>query len=285
MDTEFPNRLITFDTPTTSQVPLRLNKRQKSDFPLSDGEESSNGNEITLNDIMKELKCNDQARKMEAIGLRNEIASLKGELTQQICDIRCSVDVMENKVGDLTTKVIGMDSRVDVVAKIANENRKMIGSYKQDKLDNFMEIDGIKKDVVNSTSDYKKLAIDVIKSFAISIEPAEIQHAFKKEITMKNSNVKTLVVVIFANINTKIRVMKEKRDIKDERTIYFNQSLTFINRNLIYKAKTIVGKKLKVYFARGNVRVLKKDNKEIIVDDESKLHDVQEYFDKIKNQQ
>ncbi|KAL7033570.1 hypothetical protein ACKWTF_007643 [Chironomus riparius] len=104
---------------------------------------------------------------------------------------------------------------------------------------------------------------------------------------MNGSDKKKILTVIFSSISSKIRVMKAKRDINTESSIYFNQAITAANRNLIYKAKSIVGKELKVFFARGYVRVQKKDENEteIIVDDLSKLDDVQEYFDEFKRKQ
>ncbi|KAL7029473.1 hypothetical protein ACKWTF_001909 [Chironomus riparius] len=281
-------------TPTTNNE----RKRKQDEEDESTDEEllnsaknrkiDENDYEISLKDLMNELKANKVERKAESLSIRNDIAGLRGDVTQQINELKGSLDAVTTEVKDLKTKVSGIDARVDVVAKIANENRKMIGSYKQDKLEKFMEIDGLKTNTIDNTDDFKALAVETIKSFGINIDPAEIDHAFKKEINLKKkvngSDKKKIVIVIFSNINTKIRVMKAKRDMP-ENTIYFNQSLTVANRSLIYKARNIVGKKLKVYFSRGSVRVQKQDTSEIIIDDETKLNEVQQYYDNIKNQQ
>ncbi|KAL7031751.1 hypothetical protein ACKWTF_007120 [Chironomus riparius] len=260
------------------ELPSNTKNRRLDDFP------SQTTSELSLQDIMNELKAN----KVETLGIRSDIAVLRGDVTEQINGIKSSLSAVTTKVSDLSSEVKGLDARIDTVAKIASDNRKLIGSYKQDKLEKRMEIEGVKNNVIDETNDFKKLAIDIMESFGINIDQKEIEHAFKKEIKLKknvNGNfMKKIIVVIFANIGTKIRVMKAKRDIKTESSIYFNQSLTVINRSLIFKAKTIVGKKLKVYFARGCVRVQKKDESEITVDDESKLEEVQLYFDQIKNQ-
>ncbi|KAL7012502.1 hypothetical protein ACKWTF_014890 [Chironomus riparius] len=281
-------------TPTTNNE----RKRKQDEEDESTDEEllnsaknrkiDENDYEISLKDLMNELKANKVERKAESLSIRNDIAGLRGDVTQQINELKGSLDAVTTEVKDLKTKVSGIDARVDVVAKIANENRKMIGSYKQDKLEKFMEIDGLKTNTIDNTDDFKALAVETIKSFGINIDPAEIDHAFKKEINLKKkvngSDKKKIVIVIFSNINTKIRVMKAKRDMP-ENTIYFNQSLTVANRSLIYKARNIVGKKLKVYFSRGSVRVQKQDTSEIIIDDETKLNEVQQYYDNMKNQQ
>ncbi|KAL7015617.1 hypothetical protein ACKWTF_016551 [Chironomus riparius] len=243
--------------------------------------------QLSLKDILNEIRLNEAARKGESSGIRNDIAALRGEVSQQINGLKCSLDTMTTKVNDLKIKVDVTDARIDAVSKIVSENRKMIGSYKQDKIEKFMEIDGIKDSLISNTNDCKKLAIEIIESFGIGIVNEEIEYAFKKEVNLKKkingSNSKKILTVIFSNINSKIRVMKAKRDLKNENAIYFNSALTFDNRNLIYKAKTIVKGKLKVYFSRGCVRVQKKDESEIIVDDESKLSDVQNYFDQINS--
>ena len=293
---ETPTNNDVFVTPTTSM------ERKRKQIAESENSEELHNNaktrrtdntvvptqtapEPSMQDLMNELKAN----KVETMGVRNDIAVLRGDVTQQINGLKSSLNAVTTKVNNLSTKVTGLDARIDTVAKIASENRKMISSYKQDKLEKRMEIEGVMSDVIDKTNDYKKLAIDIIESFGINIDQNEIEHVFKKEIKLKNkvkgSDMKKILIVIFSNINTKIRVMKEKRDTKTESSIYFNQSLTVINRSLIHKAKTIVGRKLKVYFARGCVRVQKKDKSEIIVDEESKLDDVQKYFDQIKDQQ
>lgn len=279
-------------TPTIPEVPespKQVNplKRKKTAL-LIDGDDN-NETGISLHDIMREIKSSEAAREKEANAIRNDIATLRSDVTSQINNIQNSVELVTKKVEDLSNKVTEVDARVDVVAKIASENRKMVSSYKQDKLEKFMEIDGVKNEIFNTSIDCKNLAIDIMKSFNISVHSDEIEHAFKKEIKLKKqidgSDKKNILMVIFKSLNSKIRVMKAKRDLKTESSIYFNQALTASNRNLIFKAKNIVGKKLKVYFARGCVRVQKKDKSEITVDDETKLYDVQEYFDQIKNQQ
>ncbi|KAL7045882.1 hypothetical protein ACKWTF_002383 [Chironomus riparius] len=283
--------------------PIQERKRKQIEEEESDEELQTNAKNQKIDDqdddpsqysfkgLMAELKSNEAARRAESIEIRNDIATLREDVMLHITGLKGSLDTVTTKVSELSTEVKEMDVKIVEVAKIANENRKLIGSYKQDKLEKFMEIDGIKSSVIDKTNDCKKLAIEIIESFGISIDTAEIEHAFKKEFVLKKkmngSDKKKILTVIFSSISSKIRVMKAKRDINTESSIYFNQAITAANRNLIYKAKSIVGKELKVFFARGYVRVQKKDENEteIIVDDLSKLEDVQEYFDEFKRKQ
>lgn len=274
------------DNPTTS-TGQRCSKRTALDMTYE--EKSTDDNPLTLSDLMNQLKSNEAAIKLVTHEIRNDISILRGEMTQQINGLKMSFDEMSSNVDDISMQVEGLEKRFDVVSTTANENRKMINSFQQDKLEKKMEIDGIKDSVINSTDDFKKLALDTIESFGIAVSPNDIEYAYKKEITLKkkinNSDKKLLIVVIFTNVSTKIRVMKAKRDQKTECSIYFNTALTVVNRNLIYKAKQIVKGKLKVYFARGCVRVLKKDKNEIMVQEEAHLNLVQQYFDQTVNQQ
>jgi archaellum component FlaC len=286
----------TESVPKTSTEANRVNKRPALEMDI----EEDNANIVeptpTLSDIMNELRRNEVARKIESLGIREDIAVLRNEVTEQISEVKTSLEEMSSKVNGLTIKVNGIDNKVkdletsvNDIAETANENKKLIGALRQDKLEKFMEIDGIKDNVFNATNDYKQLALEIITSFGISINPSEIEHAFKKEINLKrkvnDSDKKMILTVIFANINSKIRVLKAKRALTDKSTIYFNAALTYDNRNLIHKTKTIVEGKLKVYFSRGCVRVQKKDKSEILVDEESKLAQVQNYYAQIKQQQ
>jgi len=257
------------DDPVMKRKPESHRHNKRLALEMNEDDISSGESILTLNDIMKEIRSNEAARKSESNGIRDDIALLRGEVNQQISGLRSSLDSMTTKVEDLSTKVDGIDARVDIVANIANENRKMINEYKQDKLERFMEIDGISIDKIKNASDLKKLAMETVESFGININSNEIEHAFKKEINLKKkvngTSKKFILTVIFANINSKINVMKAKRALKNETSIYFNSALTFSNRNLIHKAKEIVEGKLKVYFSRGCVRVQKKDKSEILL--------------------
>jgi len=290
-----PKNMEIDGTPTSRDDPVMKRKpeshRHSKRLALEMDEDDNSCEEsiLTLNDIMKEIKSNEAARRAESNGIRDDIALLRGEVNQQISGLKSSLESMTTKVNDLSTKVDGIDARVDIVTNLANENRKMMNGYKQDRLERFMEIDGIRNDKINNASDLKELAIEIVESFGININANEIEHAFKKEINLKKkvngADKKTILTVIFANINSKIRIMKAKRALTDKSSIYFNMALTVGNRNLIHKAKEIVEGKLKVYFSRGCVRVLKKDKHEILVDDEAKLNEVQNYYDQIKTQQ
>lgn len=262
------------------------NKNMKmDDGEVDDGEVST---QQLLIKIMNEIKANEISRKSESIGIRDEIVALRIDVNQQISGIKSSLDFMTSKVDGLSSKVESIETRTDKIEKKANESSKMINKFNQDRLEKFMEIDGIRDDIIGNANDFKQLAIDTIQSFNITIKPEEIEHAFKKEVTLKKkvngSDQKKILTVIFSSVNTKIRVMKAKRDQKEGTRIYFNSALTFNNRNLIQEAKKIVNGKLKVYFARGCVRVQKKDKTEIAVDDDSKLGAVESYFNQINQQ-
>lgn len=279
----------TNDNKSDLRSTVNSNKKRALELSPSPEKDNQHNMQFSIEDVIKELRSNEAARKSESKAIRDDIASMRQEVSSQIDEIKGSIKNVELRVNDLSTKVEGIDAKVNGAEKTVNENRKLINMLKQDKLEKTMEIDGIKNEEFEKSNDLKKMAMDVIKSFGINIENSEIEHAYKREISVKKqqngSDKKNILIVIFSNLSTKIRVMKEKRSKGNQSKIYFNAAITPVNRTLLFKAKQVVDGKLKVYFARGAVRVLKKDKKEILIDDESKLDELKNYFDQIKNTQ
>lgn len=230
----------------------KINEINNNDY-MSDDEECARP--VSNEDIYKLIKAQSALDS-------NERKLIKDELTSEIRSINEKIISIENNVKEI-------DKKVDAVTLLAQQNKKIINSLCQDKIDKSMEIDGIQKRIIDECRDLRKLAVETIESFKIKISVIDIERVTKKDVQIKNSNGnksdKTILTVHFKEFETKLNVMREKRKIKDDRKIFFNPSLTPTNRFLMGNARnTAKLKNLKVFFKNGRVNV-EKSNKEIMV--------------------
>lgn len=149
-----------------------------------------------------------------------------------------------------------------------------------------MEIDGIQKQVINECKDIKKLAFETITSFKIDIADSDIERVTKKDFQRKDKKGKvtnhTILSVRFTDFETKLKVLREKRKIKDDSKIFFNASLTSFNRFIMSSAKKIASRKnLKVFLKNGKVNVEKLDKKLMQIESEEQLTELEGYVDQL----
>lgn len=196
-----------------------------------------------------------------------EISSVKTDLTKNIQAISEKVNQIEADVCSLKSNVQNIDKKVDNVSKTADMNKTIINSMMQENLSKCMDIDGLDKNVIEKAKDLKSLAQEVINSFNIKINADEIERVSKKEIRKEqngNTSTRLLLLVHFKDFETKVKILRAKMTIKDNRNIFFNATLTPTNRYLMMNAKKLAKKaNLKVFFKSGKVNV-EKSNKEII---------------------
>ena len=134
-----------------------------------------------------------------------------------------------------------------------------------------------KKKVIDECQDLKKLALETIESLKIKIAEIDIERVTKKYFQLNEKNGskrdKTILTVHFKDFETKLKVMRDKRNNKDDRKIFFSASLTSSNRYIMSSAKKIASKKkLKVFLIAGKVHV-EKINKQLMaieIDDDLK---------------
>lgn len=217
----------------------------------------------------------------------DEISTVKNELAQKIETISEKVNQIESDVGSLHSKVHNIDNKVNEVSKIAQMNKKLINNMLQDNLSKCMDIDGVEKNVIDKATDLKVLALEIIRSFKIKINAEDIDRVSKKEIRKDedgSSKMKCMLMVFFKEFETKIRILRSKRSIDDNREIYFNATLTPTNRYYMMQARKKAKKAgLKVFFSSGRVNV-QKSNKEILtIETENDLISLDKYVN--ENQQ
>lgn len=249
----------------------RLKKRKHDQLVSDEPEEYSK--KVSLEDIYNliQMKSSQDSKERQLI---------KEELSSEIQEINKKIKSMEQNIQ-------AIDQKVNNVTNLAQQNSNLINNLFQEKIEKCMEIDGIHNRLFDECQDLKKLAIETIESFKINVQEIDIDRVTKKNVQIKigegQKKDKTIMTVYFKDFETKLRVMREKRSIKDDREIYFNAALTHTNRSMMSSVRKIASKKnLKVFFKNGNVHV-EKQNKDIMkIENENDLMKLKQYVEGIQ---
>lgn len=221
--------------------------------------------ETTLDDLFNLIHENGkkQIDKLDEVktSIKYDMASMKEELNANIDKCQQNID----------KKIDLVEKKADQGLRIALESRKMcINMLKQARLDCCMDISGLK--FADDNNDSKKLALNTIRSFNIRIEEADIKKVTSFVIKKPNSSTNKILTVTFDDIETKLRVMREKSKIKDSKGVFFNITLTPENGYYLRKAKYITkGTTLKPKFFDGGVHVQTANGTDLIVQSEENL--------------
>jgi hypothetical protein len=150
-----------------------------------------------------------------------------------------------------------------------------------------MEISGIDINKLEATKGYKNLknlAVEIIASYGIEIESNDFDKAYKRmfETTKGDKTTKKCVLTVsFKDLEKKLEVLEAKKTKPNLANIFFGAALTPQNRYFMARAKAIASKKIKVYFGRGSVRAVKKDNVELVIDEDKKLEELKYYVESL----
>lgn len=227
----------------------------------------------TLDDLFNliEKKSEIQNKKLDNLNsnMSIEIANLKTELKENF----------DTSLKKIDKKIDLVEMKADQGLRMATENRKLcINFMKQSRLDCCMDISGLKFE--EKTNDLKKLAYETIKSFKINVEEMDIKKVSSVLIKKPNSNTNKLLTVTFEDMDTKIRILREKTKIKDARGIFFSPTLTPENGYFMRKAKYITkGTNIKPSFHDGAVHVKINEKNVMIINDEENLNELKNYID------
>lgn len=247
---------IALSTPTGDNS--GKNKR-KYDFPI----DRSN------NDIYTYLKNMNNS-------IANEIKSMRQEVS---CLIDSKLDGLNENIVSINQEIHTVKKSTSDNAEQINANKKTINYLQQEKLQNLMEIHGACIDSTLSKNDLKTEVKRIIESFQIKIDTNKIKSASVMNIGAAHNSTqqpKKIVIVEFTDIETKIRVMKEKRKMKEHLNIYFNHRLTSDNRKLMAKAKKLASEKnFKCFMNYNKIYLKKSDEARKIIECDS---DIQEAY-------
>lgn len=274
-DTEHPSRKRKIGDVNNSEVPGK-------DVDLM----NENVNHINNDDILQQLKSITALIESTSRKHSEEIESLRNDLTQKIQVISDRVNVVESDISTLQSQVKTIDDKFGNVSKASQLNNKLINNLMQENLIKCMDIDGVDCNAIETTNDIKQLATDVINSFNIAINYEEIDRVSKKEIKKDENGItksKTILIVQFKEFETKLKVLRSKKNIKDSK-IYFNATLTPLNKYFLMNAKKVARNAgLKTFFTSGKVHVEKPDKKTIIIQSDDDLNELKLYVNEIKS--
>lgn len=227
----------------------------------------------TLDDLVNliEEKSEKQIAKLDEINnnLRDELANVKAEINENL----------DKSLQNIDKKIDLVEMKADQGLRMALDNRKLcINMMKQIRLDCCMDISGLK--LAEGNTDLKKLALNAIKSFKIKIEEADIKKVTSKEIKRPNLNSTNILTVTFDDVDTKIRVMREKNKIRETNGIFFNSTLTSENGYFLRKAKYMTkGSDFKPKFYDGAVHVQITEGNVLIIQNEENLMELKRIID------
>jgi hypothetical protein len=217
--------------------------------------------------------------------IKSNLASIKtenAEIAEKLQDeIKLQGEAMNNKIAELKTcvhqEVKVIEHKVDVVKEIASSNQREINILYQTNLNCVMEISGLPLSCFNENTNATQLAINTIKSFDIVINCSDIITARILKIQRTSRDVKVdapILIVTFACFEKKVAVMKAKRLSGPHRNIFFNHSLTQLNRKMYMKARRVaLDRNLKYFFAANKVQILRPDGTTKWIYEESDLEE------------
>lgn len=133
---------------------------------------------------------------------------------------------------------------------------RRLNDLEQDRIKNFMEITGVRAELISNGTPLKDLIYSLFASYSIHCEPGDIDRSFVRYI--QRSGEKTpIITIVFANYQMKLHVMKTKKDndCANASKIYFSHALTPHKRSLFAKAREL-GRELNiryVFIADGHI--------------------------------
>lgn len=282
------NQLININPTDDNEHIKRKRKIDEINDDTSSNEFDEESDEISNKHLSDQLKNLFELIASTSRTHSDEISTVKIELSKKIETISDKVNQIESDVGSLHSKVHNIDSKVNEVSKIAQMNKKLVNNMLQDNLSKCMDIDGVDKNVIEKATDLKALALEVISSFKIKIDAEDIDRVSKKEIRKDEDGsfkMKCMLMVFFKEFETKLRILRSKRSVDDNREIFFNATLTPINRYFMMQARKKAKKAgLKVFFSSGRINVQKLNKEILTIETENDLIALDKYVNENQHQ-
>lgn len=220
------NEIESFLTPMlTRKQKKRKTSEDDHNEPMEHDPPSPPSNRKFTNDDIGKLLC----------AFRSEMNEKCNNQIDEITDLRTDLN---NKLGTFEKDLTKTKTRVDKNTNDIDYLKRRMNEVDQDKLASHMEISGLKpEEIQQHKEDLKTLVLKTLKAYNARIDPDEIARVYVREVKMQAA-VKSLLVVIFKNIDTKMNVMKKKKDSKTANTvIYFDHCLTAYTRALFMQAR------------------------------------------------
>lgn len=213
--------------------------------------------------------------------LSSELKEMRNDHSQFENKLDAKMDMLSNKMNMADEKLASMDKKIDRNEKRIDNGERAMNYLMQEKLMNRMEITGYESKSGKDKNSLLQEVIGVIREHNIQIENEDINYVYTRSINInKNGSVvqASLIVVDFKDLQTKIRVLKEKRNCKSKKGIFFDNCYTPANRSLMGKVKkTAKEKNFKVYLNNNRIHVKKSDSQIQTVEIESDLNIIESW--------
>lgn len=207
----------------------------------------------TLSHQIKEMELKFE-RKMD-----EKLDDKANNLSKQIKELEVNVEKkIDEKFGEFKEfmdktdqKLKEVEKKVEMNKNVSTENTRAINVLNQKELMNKIDIVGVKWSNSLKKENVKDEAKKIINKCNIKLEISDIKSAFLRNTKASRGQV---MVVEFAEFETKIRVMKEKRMLKVRDGIFFDNTLTHTNVKLMIEARKIAkDKNFKAYLNNNRV--------------------------------
>jgi len=204
--------------------------------------------------------------------LSNEIKSseinVEKKIDEKFRDLQGFIENTNKKLEDLEVKVEENDKRLD-------QNTKAINLLNQKELQNKMDIIGAKWPKRIEREKIKEEVLKLMRKYNINLDAKEIKSAY---VRTNSSTDMQIMVVEFADFETKLKVMKDKRASTIRDGIFFDSSLTPLNGKLMSSARKIAkDKKFKAYINNNRINVKKSDGKVKWIECEADLENIKSW--------
>lgn len=185
---------------------------------------------------------NSNTETTAALGAK--IDELGDRISSRVDQVESRVAAVESAVTECTSNVANLDMRVNDVEQAA--------------LLMHMDITGLDAANIEAGKGNPKLIVtELFTSLAITFNPDDIQAAFIRHVGMG----KSVVTVVFFSFESKLAIMKKKRESRDQRKLFFDHRLTRLNRSLFLEARRLVKDKVidSVFIKSGRVMIKLQD--------------------------
>lgn len=226
---------------------------------------------VTLADLflLIESKSEDHSKKLDEMStnIGSDITNFKEEINQKI-------DV---SLQNINNKIDQVEKKAEQSLQVAMDSQKLCVNFmKQARLENCMDISGLKFN--DDNTDLKSVVVSTIRSFKIKIEENDIKKVTLTEI--KKPIPRKILTVIFDDVDTKLRVIREKSKIKENNGVFFNITLTPSNGYFMRKTKFLTkGTNLQTNFFDGAVHVKTPDGNSMTIQNEENLIQLKKLID------
>lgn len=247
-------------TPPTGSI--KANDKEESSKRRAE-EDLENINENMCDKLMNRFNTlSHQIKEMESKFERKmdeKLDEKTNDISKQIKDLELNVEkkidekfgIFKEFMDNTDKKLKDVEKKIEMNNNASMENSRAINALNQKELMNKIDIVGVKWPNSIKRETIKEEVVKVMNTCNIKLELSDVKAAFLRKTKASRGHV---MMVEFADFETKLRVIKEKRMQKVKDGIYFDNTLTYTNVKLMIEARKIAkDKNFKAYLNNNRV--------------------------------